>query len=48
MSADAKLISEIRIKYKQPAIFSDVFDNFDEVYQKVMKYYSFFQLKIAV
>lgn len=42
--ADLKLASEIIFKYKQPAQFSDDSNNPDEVYQKVLEYYSHFQL----
>jgi len=38
--ADLKLISEIIIKYKQPGLFGDFFDNRNDVYQKLVKFYS--------
>lgn len=38
--ADLELISKIIIKYKQPELFGDLFDNRDEVYQKLIKFYS--------
>jgi len=41
--ADLKLASEIIIKYKQPAKFSDVSDNLDEVYQAVVRCASYYQ-----
>jgi hypothetical protein len=41
--ADLKLASEIIIKYKQPAKFSDISDNLDEVYQAVVKCASYYQ-----
>ena len=41
--ADLKVASEIIIKYKQPAKFSDVSDNLDEVYQAVVKCASYYQ-----
>jgi hypothetical protein len=43
--ADLKLASEMIFKYKQPAQFSDGCNNPEEVYQKVLKYYSNFQLQ---
>lgn len=41
--ADLKLASEIIIKYKKPAKFSDISDNLDEVYQAVVKCASYYQ-----
>ena len=41
--ADLKLASEIIIKYKQPAKFSNVSDDLDEVYQAVVKCALYFQ-----
>jgi hypothetical protein len=41
--ADLKLASEIIIRYKQPAKFSDVSDNLDEVYQAVVKCALYYQ-----
>jgi len=43
--ADLKLASDIIYKYKQPAQFSDGSNNPEEVYQKVLEYYSYFQLR---
>ena len=43
--ADLRLASEIIYKYKQPAQFSDGCNNPNEVYQKVLEYYSYFQLQ---
>jgi hypothetical protein len=41
--ADLKLASEFIIKYKQPAKFSNVSNNLDEVYQAVVKCASYYQ-----
>ena len=43
--ADLKLASEMIFKYKQPTQFSDSCNNLEEVYKKVLKYYSNFQLQ---
>ena len=41
--ADLRLASEMIIKYKQPSEFS-ISDNLNEVYQAVLKFYSFWQV----
>jgi hypothetical protein len=41
--ANLKLASEFIIKYKQPAKFSDISDNLDEVYQAVIKCALYYQ-----
>jgi hypothetical protein len=41
--ADLKLASEIIIRHKQPAKFSDISDNLDEVYQAVVKCALYYQ-----
>jgi hypothetical protein len=46
--ADARLISETLFKYHQSARPNSIYDNVDEEYQTVVKYYSNFQFKITV
>jgi hypothetical protein len=43
--ADLELANEMIYKYKQPAQFSDGCNNPDEVKQKVLEFYSYFQLR---
>ena len=42
--ADLRLASEMILNYKQPSKFS-VSDSFDEIYQAVLKFYSFWQIQ---
>ena len=42
--ADLRLASEMILNYKQPSKFS-VSDSFDEIYQTVLKFYSFWQIQ---